>query len=202
MSATVAGRIGPNAVTRVAAALAARPGGAALARRVFERAGEAQHLDSPPTAMVDEAEVCRLHQALRLELGEAEAARVAHDAGLRAATYLLAHRIPRSAQRLLRALPPWLAAALLLRLIRRHAWTFVGSGRFDWERGAQPVLRIADNPLCRGQRTEGPACHFYAGTFQGLFAQLVHPGCRVVEIECQAQGAAACRLRLSWPAGR
>lgn len=199
MSATVAGRIGPNAVTRVAAALAARPGGAALARRVFERAGEAHHLDTPPTAMVDEAEVRRLHQALRLELGEAEAARVAHDAGQRAACYLLAHRIPRAAQRLLRALPPRLACAVLLRLIRRNAWTFVGSGRFSWEPGTRPVLRIADNPLCQGLRTEGPACHFYAGTFQGLFAQLVHPGCRVVEIACQAQGANACRLQLSWP---
>lgn len=199
MAATVSGRIGPNAVTRVAEALAARPGGAAAARRVFERAGQSAHLARPPGEMVDEGEVRALHQALRDELGEAEAARVAHDAGRRAAAYLLAHRIPRAAQRLLRALPARLAAAALLRLIRRNAWTFVGSGRFDWEAGPRPVLRIADNPLCRGIRTQAPACHFYAGTFQGLFEQLVHPGARVTEIACQAQGAPACRLQLSWP---
>lgn len=202
MAATAIARIGPNAVTRVAQALSARAGGAELARRVFERAGQSTYLATPPGDMVDEAEVRALHQALRAELGEVEAARVAHDAGRRAAAYLLAHRIPRSAQRLLRALPARPAAAALLRLIRRNAWTFVGSGRFGWEGGPRPVLLIVENPLCRDLRTEGPACHFYAGTFQGLFEQLVHPGSRVTEIACQAQGAPACRLQISWPGPR
>ena len=97
MSGAAAGRIGPNAITRVAEVL---PGviGSAAAWALFERAGLEQHLRRPPQGMVDEAEVTRLHAELRASLGGAGAAEVARRAGWLTADYLLAHRIPRWAQ--------------------------------------------------------------------------------------------------------
>ncbi len=194
----IAARIGPNAITRVAEALIVG-GGPGLARQVFERAGLAAYLRDPPGQMVDEAEVTRLHCELRGLLGAPAAAAVARDAGLRTAAYLLAHRIPRPVQAVLRRLPAPLAARLLLRAIRRHAWTFAGSGRFEARTGMPVVLTLRDNPLCRGQRADVPVCDFYAATFEGLFRALVHPDTRVDEVACEARGDAECRFELRWP---
>jgi divinyl protochlorophyllide a 8-vinyl-reductase len=199
-------RIGPNAITRVAEALG-RLGGPTLAESVFERAGLGALLRSPPTQMVDEQEVIRLHQALRAALDPTAVERVARDAGERTARYLLADRIPRPVQALLRRLPaPW-AARVLLHAIARHAWTFTGSGRFAWSqtgwraasRGGEPVrLTLHDNPTCRGIRTEAPACAYHAAVFETLFATLVHPAARVNETSCEASGGDACRFEVRW----
>ncbi|MBL8305387.1 MAG: hypothetical protein JNM33_01735, partial [Rubrivivax sp.] len=59
-----AGRIGPNAITRVAEVLPPRVGSHAT-RELFEHAGLAHYLTRPPEQMVEEAEVRQLHQALR-----------------------------------------------------------------------------------------------------------------------------------------
>ena len=195
---TALARIGPNAITRVAEAL--RPlGGDSAVRRVFGRAGLAAYVDTPPQAMVDEAEVTALHAALRAELGTGAARAVAADAGRRTADYLLAHRIPALAQRLLRALPAALAARLLLRAIGAHAWTFAGSGHFSARvaRGAAQ-LQIRHNPLCRGQRSAEPACDFYTAVFQRLFTVLVHPRAVVTEQACEARGDPACVFDIRW----
>lgn len=193
-----AARIGPNAITRVAEALIVG-GGPGLAQQVFERAGLAAYLREPPGQMVDEAEVTRLHHELRSLLGAPAAAAVAREAGRRTAAYLLAHRIPRPVQAVLRRLPAAWAARVLLQAIRRHAWTFAGSGRFDARAGRPVVLTLRDNPLCRGQRADVPVCDFYAATFEGLFRALVHPASRVDEVACEARGDAECRFELRWP---
>lgn len=195
-------RIGPNAIIRVAEVLPARAG-AAVTAAVFESAGLARYLSEPPADMVDEAEVLRLHEALRRELGSARAHEALHAAGAATGDYLLAHRIPRPLQAVLRRVPARLAARVLLSAISRHAWTFVGSGLFD----ARPsllgptsrawVVEIRDNPLCRGVVAEAPVCAFYAGTFERLFRELVHRDCRVREIACEACGDEACRLLIS-----
>jgi hypothetical protein len=65
------------------------------------------------------------------------AAEVARSAGRRTADYLLAHRIPKPVQALLKALPARLAARVLLSAIARHAWTFAGSGVFSASTGAR-----------------------------------------------------------------
>ena len=207
------GRIGPNAITRIAEALLPRLGREGT-RQVFAHAGLAAYIDTPPQAMVDEAEVISLHAALRADLGDAEARRVAAEAGWRTAAYLLAHRIPRPAQALLKILPAPLAARVLLRAISGHAWTFVGSGRFSAQvggpalagarrpAGAGPAARarlsIEDNPLCRGLRADQPACDFYTAVFQRLFVVLVHPRSRVVETACEARGEDACVFEVGW----
>ncbi len=192
-----AGRIGPNAITRVAEVLRARRGEAAAAA-LFGRAGLLPYLTQPPEAMVDEAEVTRLHQALRESLGTTLAKQVAREAGTRTAEYLLAHRIPRAAQAVLKRLPPPLAARALLSAIRGHAWTFAGSGRFEARAGHPVVLSITGNPMCRGAALTEPGCDFYAATFEHLFRVLVHPASTVVETDCEACGDAMCRFEVRW----
>jgi divinyl protochlorophyllide a 8-vinyl-reductase len=145
--------------------------------------------------------VRRLHGVLRETLGDAEARAVARAAGTRTADYLLAHRIPKPVQALLKALPARLSAHLLLAAVRRHAWTFAGSGHFSARAGrpgAPVVLAIRDNPLCRDLQTETPACDFYAATFERLFQVLVARRARVVEVACEACGDDECRFEVQW----
>jgi divinyl protochlorophyllide a 8-vinyl-reductase len=194
---TTTGRIGPNAVTRLAEALAARDG-PDLCGAVFAAAGLAHHLADPPRAMVDEADVAALHRALFGTLGAEEAAEVAWEAGRLTGLYLLAHRIPRPAQAILRRLPRPLASRILLKAIARHAWTFAGSGTFAYGFDPGLWLRLEGSPVCRAIRTEAPACHYFAGTFETVLGAMLGPRTRVVETDCAAAGAAACVFRVGW----
>jgi divinyl protochlorophyllide a 8-vinyl-reductase len=190
-------RVGPNAVNRVAEALAERHG-PDLARGVFARAGLSGWLDHPPAVMVPEADVAALHRALLAELGEPEARAVAAAAGRRTADYLLAKRIPAPVRVLLRLLPAAPSARLLLRAIARHAWTFCGSGSFAVEQGERVVVTITGGPL----RAAGPAAAcvaaYYAATFQALFRALVHPNTSVAALRRATEATGACAFALSW----
>lgn len=198
------GLIGPNAIIQVRLALEALQG-TLLSERVFAKAALVRHLVRSPQRPVPEREVQQLHIALRQTLGEARAEAVAREAGLRTARYLLANRIPGTAQALLRRLPARLALPMLLRAMQGQAWTFAGSGRFDsrmvWRGPTLAVLSIRDNPLCRGLRLAGPACAYYAATFEHLMRTLVHPHCVVLETACEAMGAPSCRFEVRLPAG-
>jgi len=188
-AAVPSGRVGPNAILQVAAALRVA-GGEALARRVFADAGLAGLLEAPPDSMIDERAVARLHGALARALPEREAEALARDAGRRTARYILDHRIPPLAQRVLRALPAGPAARLLLAAIGRNAWTFAGSGRFSARPGRPAVIEIAANPVAT------PGCPWHRGVFEGLFPHLASPGSAVVETACCARGAPACRFEI------
>lgn len=193
------GRIGPNAITQMAAALdAALPADAVDA--LFAEAGLAAYRRAPPARMVEEREVAVLHRVLRRRLDPALLAAAAREAGLRTGDYLLANRIPRPVQWLLRALPAPLAARLLLAAIRRHAWTFAGSGAFAARPGHPIRLSIAGCPLCRGAALDRPGCGYFAATFERLFATLVHRRARVTEVACAAAGAAACVFEVRYTA--
>ena len=196
-AAAHAGRIGPNAIIRVAEALQHQLG-ASITAELFALAGLSPYLAAPPQQMVDEAEARRLHTVLRSELGMRVAAEVSREAGVATAEYLLAHRIPKPVQALLRVMPASLACRVLLVAIRRHAWTFAGSGHFDAVAGRPTLLTIRDNPLCRGQASEVPVCDYYAATFEHLFRQLVHRDTRCIELSCEARGDDACRFELRW----
>ncbi|MEA3639153.1 MAG: bacteriochlorophyll 4-vinyl reductase [Lamprobacter sp.] len=189
-------RIGPNAITRIAEALMAARGSA---DEVFAAAGLGHYLADPPETMVDERDVTALQQALRAEL-DAEAARcIGHDAGLRTGDYLLAHRIPKPAQRILKLLPPGVASRMLLKAVGKHAWTFSGSGDFSYTIGRPVRVRIQDCPLCRGSQADVPVCDFYRGAFERLFTTLVNRRTQVTESQCQAMGADACIFEMRWP---
>jgi divinyl protochlorophyllide a 8-vinyl-reductase len=184
-------RIGPNAILRVAEALRAGADPAAVTR-VFARAGLAGYLTVPPHEMVDEREVTALHQALRETLGLKQARAMGADAGRRTGDYLLANRIPRPAQVVLRLLPKPLANRLLLKAIERNAWTFAGSARFS-TRASPPTRFIIDGSrVCLGAQSPVPLCDFYGATFERLLRTLVDPGVSVIEVQCQAMGDPAC----------
>ncbi len=190
-------RIGPNAITQLAAALTECLG-AAESRRLLAAAGLDRYAADPPQAMVGEAEVTALHRVLRAELPHGAREAVCRDAGRRTALYLLEHRIPRLVRALLAALPAQAASHLLLAAIRRHAWTFAGSARFSAVSGKPVGLSIEGCALCRGATLDAPACAYYAATFEGLFRALVHPQARAAETACAACGADACRFEVRW----
>ncbi len=188
-------RIGPNAIIRVAEALVDRFGSAA---DCFEEAGLSHYLDALPGEMVDEREVIALQRSLRARLGIAEARAIARDAGLRTGDYLLANRIPKPAQVLLRLLPPGPASGILLGAVGKHAWTFSGSGEFSFETGRPVRATIAGCPICRGEESDVPLCDFYTATFERLFKTLVSRRTQVTEVQCQSMGADACVFEMRW----
>lgn len=190
------GRIGPNAITRMAEALTGRHG-ATVCRAVFADAGLLAHFENPPTRMVDETEVTRLHAAAFARLGPRDAAAVSREAGRLTGDYLLAHRIPKPFQAVLKRLPRRLAAHILVRAIARHSWTFVGSGAFAFRFGAGLRLTIRGSAACRELRAAEPACHYYAATFERLFGEMLGQA-RCIETACEASGGDACVFDLTW----
>lgn len=185
-------RIGPNAVLQLAHAVDAALGRRAT-RSVFAASGALDLLEHPPEAMLDERVAARLHRAAVGQLGPQTAQRVLRDAGLRTAAYLLANRIPRLAQAVLRHLPAPFAARLLLTAVGRNAWTFAGSGRFEATLGPPITVAIHRNPLAV------PGCPWHGAVFEGLFRALVHPRATVRHTECCALGEDACRFAIDLP---
>jgi divinyl protochlorophyllide a 8-vinyl-reductase len=190
-------RIGPNAATQLIPALH-RSGLDVVSPAVFAAAGVPEWLEQPPGAMIDEIIAGRLHRAVRAALSSREATTVMRRAGTGTADYLLAHRIPRPAQFLLKLLPAPLAARLLVRAIRAHAWTFAGSGRFTAHVGRTVVFEMQDNPLCAGEHAQAPVCVWHAAVFQRLFQVLVSPHAQVTETDCAAAGGPVCRFVVDW----
>lgn len=182
--------IGPNAVLQMVPVIARDLGPHRLAD-ILAGAGLTRLPDG--SAMIPEEEARRLHRTLR-EAEPAAARRIAAAAGVATADYILAHRIPRAAQLVLKALPAALAAPLLARAISRHAWTFAGSGTF--RRRDAWTFEIAGNPLIRGERSPLPLCAWHAAVFERLYAVLVSPDCRCEEVTCAAQGSDTCRFRI------
>lgn len=196
-AAEASGVIGPNAITRMAQALD-RHDGATVCRQIFAAAGLERHLDHPPAGMVNEMDVAWLHHIVVEKCGAREAEAISRDAGYLTADYLLAHRIPRAAQCILRRLPRAWSARVLTGAIARHAWTFAGSGRFTCEFGKGLQMKIEGSPVCRLLRTASPACAYYSATFEHVFAAILGPLVRVTETACEARGDALCTFRVVW----
>jgi divinyl protochlorophyllide a 8-vinyl-reductase len=165
---------------------------------LFAAAGAADWLADPPAEMVDERRVARLHRLTRTMLAAGKAEMILTDAGARTADYILANRIPKLAQTVLKLLPAPLAARALASAITAHAWTFAGSGVFSVHVGKPLIFEIAGNPLCAGERPGSPVCAWHAAVFQRLFQALVSPSAQVIETDCEARGDACCRFAVSW----
>lgn len=189
-AARQAGMVGPNAIIQTHAALLEGEG-PALTARIFASAGLTPYLHDLPNRMVPAAEVTALSRALSTSLGTHRAAAILAEAGARTADYLLAHRIPRAAQAVLRLLPPPLAAFLLGRLIAAHAWTFAGSAGMSVRGGC---FTLADNPFCPAGREGGAGCAFTHATFQRLFRALVSRRAQVRPVTCRGAGGVCCRF--------
>ncbi|MEO1241708.1 MAG: bacteriochlorophyll 4-vinyl reductase [Pseudomonadota bacterium] len=163
------GRIGPNAVLQLMAALAG-PAERPLLVPIFERASCTGYLKNPPDEMIPEQDAAALHSALFDIAGPDGARTISTDAGRRTADYVMANRIPGFAKTILRALPARLAAPLLASAIAKHAWTFCGSGSFSIVKcgGARSlVIKIANNPLAT------PGCAWHCAVFERMFQHLV-----------------------------
>ncbi|MGY6409464.1 MAG: bacteriochlorophyll 4-vinyl reductase [Alkalilacustris sp.] len=195
MTALPAGtaRIGPNAVLQLLPVLEAE-GGQPLVDRMLAAAG----LSAPPSdaGMMDERPAAAMHQALRRELPD-RAPDLARAAGLATGDYILAHRIPKPAQTLLRRLPVPIAAWMLTRAIAQHSWTFAGSGRFEILSTRPLRIAIHDNPVVRGEHSPTPLCHWHCAVFERLFTTLIHPAYRATETTCCATGAEACVFEIA-----
>jgi len=189
------GRVGPNAVTQLSGALEALHGVDA-ADAVFAAAGCAKLRTEPPAAMVDEAVPAALFSALWSTLPDTAAEAAAAEAGRRTADYIIAHRIPKFAKRILKIAPRKLATRLLLLAIRRNAWTFAGSGHCAITTRPAAIY-IADNPIAT------PDCVWHQAVFERLFRRLVDAGAVVRHTACIRAGAGACRFEIDFfPAGR
>jgi divinyl protochlorophyllide a 8-vinyl-reductase len=188
-------RIGPNAIIQVAHVLQEWFGQRVARPWVQEATGFP--LEQLPDTMVEESRVRALIDRVLEELGESRGPAVLREAGCRTADYLLAHRIPRPAQWLIRNVPPPIGLALLLRAMRANAWTFAGSGQFSFRQGrAVTVLTFERCALCRDRQANASRCDFYAGTFERLVRVLVAPHMAVTEVECRAHGGTACRFEV------
>ena len=187
------GTIGPNAVTQLTSVLL-DAGVDQLCAQIFATAGVTQWLVTPPTTMIPQEPVARLHQALRAAGPTPDTTALLTEAGRRTADYLLTNRIPRPVQRLLKHLPASLAARVLVAAIRAHAWTFAGSGRFVARNGSPTIFEITHNPLCASEHASEPVCAWHAAVFQRLFQALVSPETLVIETACEAQGDPGCRF--------
>lgn len=190
---THAALIGPNAIWQTLSVLD-RYEGSATCERVMARAGVT--VPPPQSGMIPETDAAAVHRAVYRELPE-RGGGLLRLAGLATGDYILRHRIPPLAQRLIRALPAPLGARLLAAAIARHAWTFAGSGGFRVVTGRPLVFEVTDNPL---RDPDGHPCLWHAAVFERLFARLVWPSVIVREVECLAQGGAVCRFEL-WPKG-
>ncbi len=182
--------VGPNAVIQLGAALRERLGEDA-ARQIFAEAGLLAMLTEPPGEMVDERSVARLYRALFASVEDGLARAIAVDAGVRTANYILAHRIPRAAQLVLRILPASLAAPMLIRAISSNAWTFAGSGVFRARTGSPLIFEIAQNPISM------PDCVWHRAVFERLFHALVTPNVSVNHPQCCHAGASICRFEIA-----
>ena len=186
------GLIGPNAILQLLPVLD-RAGGTEWRAHLLAAAGIGEIPDGQ--SMIPEGQAARLHRHLRQE-EPARAALLAAAAGVETANYILANRIPRPAQWLLKALPKGPSARALSRAIAQHAWTFVGTGRFHvvdpW------TFEIEDNPLIRGETSAECLCHWHAAVFARLYEALVSPSATCQETHCAAQGAGQrCRFALA-----
>lgn len=185
------GIIGPNAILQMLPVLSDVLGKAERAQ-LLARAGIVDLPDG--SCMIPEGDAARLHRQLRRDAPDA-APRIATRAGLNTADYILAHRIPKLAQTVLRILPATLAANILSKAIAKHAWTFAGSGAFSvvdpWH------FEIAGNPIIRGEQSEACLCHWHAAVFTRLYRHLVTRGAFCIETTCCAQGAPACRFEIT-----
>ncbi len=191
-------RIGPNALTRVAEALTERVG-PARADAVFRAAGLAHRFAAPPTAPVPVAEAAALTRALFQAVGPAEAHLTTRRAGALLGAYLLAVRIPRGAQAVIKASPRRLGATLLFAAMARNAATFAGDGgKFSVARAADGWRIRLDGSALAGAESgsalwsERPVCGLFSGAFEALLRALVDDGVRVRETCCAAQRPGPC----------
>lgn len=180
-------KIGPNSIIQTVAALEAKYGKAEADARLTV-AGQGPLIDNLPSEMVEEEKFHSLVKSLDKELDPGVLTELLNDSGQRTAAYLLKVRIPGFFQTLLKPLSPGLAFKLLFFAISKNAWTFVGSGDFNYITGKTPVITI---------KVTSPSLpvvgNFYLGTFTKLLKELVSPDTKIDASITGESGNITCR---------
>ncbi len=60
------------------------------------------------------------------------------------------------------------------------------------------TLSFEDCPLCRGDHAATPCCDYNAASFEQLFRRLIAADAAVMETDCIATGAKACRFEIKF----
>lgn len=163
--------IGPNAVLQSVKVMREALG----ERRTQAVLCDAQiHVLPKGDCMIPEVDAIRLHRWLALH-EPLDCLEIAERSGGLTADYIIEHRIPKPAAALLRALPAAVAAPMLMRAIRRHAWTFIGAGVFTPRNAWQ--FRIDRSEADDAVMPPESLIHWYAKVFERLYRQLVSAGC-------------------------
>ena len=183
--------VGPNAIIQTRAALDELVG-VATRRAIFERSGFGWLSDRDPDGMVEARIVNAVNYEVGAQLKPATAHAVMRRAGELTGDYILANRIPKPAQWLLKALPRAVAQRMLLAAIARNGWTFAGGAKI--ETGAD-FIAIHDNPICLG-KVGFSYCIWHAAVFRRLFEMLVDPSITIHETECMGRAGEACRFEI------
>lgn len=160
------GVIGPNSVIQLGNACRELLGGNNT-DHFFTMAGYADLLHHSPTRMIDEAIPRDLFKYLYQAYPHRQARRIALRAGELTAEYIIANRIPGMIIKLLQVLPPAISGPMLLKAIKKNAWTFTGSGTFEYQLSPVNSIRITNNPL------HMPDCAWHIAVLQNLFTNLV-----------------------------
>lgn len=166
--------IGPHAVIHLAEVMRER-----LGERDAAAVLASAQIDALPDGkgMIPEIEALRAHRWLLLA-APVEGFDIAREAARRTADYIIANRIPAFAASLLRALPARLAAPMLMSAIGKHAWTFIGAGRFE-PHGAW-AFTIDRSKADDGLPVPDSTFDWYGAVFERLYQRLVSPDCRIV----------------------
>lgn len=183
--------IGPNAIIQTRTALD-ELAGSGTRRAVFAAAGLERFADTDPDAMVDADIVNALNRQVAAKLNAKTAHAVMKRAGELTGDYILANRIPKAAQWLLKHLPRNLAQPILVAAIARNAWTFAGNARVEKGRD---FIAVHDNPICLG-KVGFSSCTWHAAVFRRLFQTLVDPAITIRETECVGWGSEMCRFEI------
>ena len=187
------GFLGPQSVTQILDALERLCG--TSARDTLQR--EARLFRVPKwDEPVREEKVARLHQTLR-RLFPDKAQSVERDAGRATTDYILDTRVSEHGQRLLSMTRKPVAVWMLTRAAHQHGWAFHGSGRFRVNRPLE--YEVIANPVCKGERSDHPVCHYHAAAFERLYQRLVDPRMTCREVACTAMGDPSCRFRIGIP---
>lgn len=149
--------------------------------------------------MVSERDVVTLHKTVRTMMTKSQGDQCLWRAGERTVDYILANRIPKPLQVLLRLLPAKQASTLLLNAIAKNAWTFAGSGTFGFTTGKPATLTLTDCPACGEVYRPDERCLYYTATFQGLFQALAHPDARIEDDLSPSTNGRVRRFVLDWP---
>ncbi len=189
------GKIGPNAIIQTVAALREMFGDEG-ARAVLVRGGVGDLPDHLPHELIDEREFHALVELLIEQIGEERTNMVMARSGQLTSEYVFANRIPPVARIALRLLPPRMRLRLLLPAMRRHTWTFAGSGVFAYDLTPTPSLSIANGTLFDTSAMAAAMCAYYRGAFEHMFRKLVCPHATLRELECQARGDRRCRYAI------